>query len=193
MPMLRLPSSHRARMRLLRWSIAAAALATVAGLVVLVPNTGRSLETPHSNRDAMVVPQPKRVDQSPEALRAARQTLDTFIRSAAIRRNLARSWPLATRRLKVDTTRRQWLAGNLPVPPYPAAQFRRARYAVTYSFQGVLGYDVTVEPKRPTGLWGEYKCELHGGGLRWLVEYCYGAATPHGRESPLVNPSLGGG
>jgi hypothetical protein len=187
-----LPASHRARVRLLWASVAAAALLGVALLVVLAPNTGRSLQTPVDDRPPTVLREPKHVRPTSQALRSARRTLDAFVRSAVIRRNLAASWPLATAHMRVGVSRQDWLSGNLPVAPYPAEQFGSASFRLVYSYRNVLGFDVTVHPSEPDFAAGSYRCELHRQLERWLVDFCYGEATPRGRVSPVINPSLGG-
>jgi len=76
---------------------------------------------------------------------------------------------------------RDWLAGNLPVPPYDAAAFAGAGYTLTYSYRDVLGYDVLIVPRQTkTGAAAGqqvYSCELHREDRRWLVEFCYPRKT----------------
>jgi hypothetical protein len=111
------------------------------------------------------------------AKRAAIATLNTFVHSAFIRRDLAESWPLATPHMRSGNTRSAWLAGNLPVVPYPAREFGAASYRLRYSYRGVLGYDVLVLPKHVGGQQVVYACELRLLGGRWLVDSCYPRKT----------------
>jgi hypothetical protein len=179
---IRLPASHRARVRLLRRSIAGTVLLVVALLIVFMRNTGHSFATPvDENGHAQVFHEPKTVKATAEQKAAAVSTLERFVRSAVIRRNLADSWPLATPHMKEGTSRAEWLSGNLPVVPYPAAAFRTAGFTLTYSYAGVLGYDVLVLPKKTKA--GEaggqevYACELHDIHGSWLVDECYPRKT----------------
>ena len=180
--MVRLPASHRTRVRLLRWSIVGLTLLGVASLIVFVPNTGHSYATPiNEHAQAQVYRAPKTVKATEEQKGAAVSTLARFVRSAVIRRDLAASWPLATPNMKVGTSHSDWLQGNLPVVPYPAAAFRTAGYTLVYQYSGILGYDVLVLPNQTKQgqLAGQqvYACELHDIHGSWLVDECYPRKT----------------
>jgi hypothetical protein len=180
MPLL--PSSHRARRRLLWASLGGGAVLGVVALIVFVPNTGHSLDTPiDSTKRAQVFHAPKSVPATPAARAAAQRTLSVFVPSAMTRRNLARSWPLATPHMKVGTSYSDWLAGDLPVVPYPAESYRTFGATLKYSYRGVLGYDVLILPKKgAAGAKGGqlvYSCELHHVHGRWLVDFCYPRKT----------------
>ena len=172
MPRL-LPQSPRKRRRLLRLAIVAAALAVVGILLAFFRNTGTSTETPLSNTPATVVRPPKEVPATGAERRAAERSLDVFVHSAILRSHLAASWPLASPKMLVDTTRAQWLRGELPVPPYPRADFKTASWRLVGSYPRLLDYDVLVLPKRAKGEQRVYSCELREYGRRWLVDYCY--------------------
>jgi hypothetical protein len=150
----------------------------VALLIAFDRNSGHSTDTPiDESKPAMVVRTPKTVRQTAEARAAAEATLDTFVKSAVIRRNLKASWPLATPHMKLGTSHTDWLAGNLPVVPYPADAFRTFGLTLKYSYKGILGYDVLVLPSRTKA--GDaagqqvYECELHDLHNLWLVDFCY--------------------
>ncbi len=165
-------------MRLLRRSIAAAVIAVVALLIIFDRNTGHSLATPIDySKPAVVLRSPKSVHQTPQALAAARSALGRFVRSAVIRQHLASSWPLATAHMRLGTSHADWLAGNLPVVPYPAAAFRTFGLTEKYSYRHVLGYDLLVLPnqtKAGTAAGQQvYECELHDVRGHWLVDFCY--------------------
>jgi hypothetical protein len=179
---LRLPASHRARKRLLRRSIAALVVIGVALLIAFDRNTAHVTPTPIDlSKPATIIRTPKTVRQTPQALAAARSTLDRFVRSAFIRRDLAASWPLATAHMKIGTSHADWLAGNLPVVPYPANAFRTFGLTPKYSYRNVLGYDVLVLPKetKAGAAAGQqvYECELHEVRGTWLVDFCYPRKT----------------
>lgn len=177
-----LPQSHRKRVRLAWGTAAAIVVLTIAGLIVFVPNTGHSDATPiNEHQQAQVYHPPKTVPATPAEKAAAVATLDRFTRSAIIRRNLADSWPLATPHMKLGVSHADWLAGNLPVVPYPASAFRTAGYTLKGQFAHILDYDVLVLPKETPAaqLAGQqvYSCELdelHGA---WLVDSCYPRKT----------------
>jgi hypothetical protein len=177
-----LPSSYRARRRLLRWSIGAAVVIGVAALIIFVPNTGHTTSTPiDTTKQAQVVHPPKTVPATPAEKASAEQTLNVFVPSAIARRHLARSWALATPHMKVGTSYSDWLAGNLPVVPYPADAYRTFGDTLKYQYKYVLGFDVLVLPKQtPAGAKAGqqvYLCELHDVDGKWLVDFCYPRKT----------------
>lgn len=180
--MIRLPDSHRKRVRLLWGSIAGLVVLVVAALIVFVPNTGHTLATPIDPQGkAKVFHPPKTVRATPKQKAAALSTLTRFVHSAVVRRNLASSWKLATEHMKVGTSRADWLRGDLPVVPYPAKAFRAAGYTLKYQYEGILGYDVLVLPKETAAAQqaGQqvYACELHDVRGSWLVDSCYPRKT----------------
>jgi hypothetical protein len=79
--------------------------------------------------------------------------------------------------MRAGSTKAEWRAGTLPVAPYPKRDFRTSSSRLTYSYRGVLGYDVLVLPNREDGEQRVYACELHDVHGRWLVDYCYPRAT----------------
>jgi hypothetical protein len=168
--------------RLLRGSIAAAVVLGVAALIVFVPNTGHPTATPIDRTKAPTrFRVPRTVPATAAEKAAAKRTLGTFVQSAFVRQNLAASWALATPHMKNGTSYREWLAGDLPVVPYPADAFRTFGATLKYQYKGVLGYDVLVLPKetaagRKTGQ-QIYSCELHDLHGRWLVDFCYPRKT----------------
>ena len=177
-----LPSSHRARVRLAWGSAGAAAVVTVVALVVFVPNTGHTLSTPIDHtKQAQVFHAPKTVLATPREKADALATLDVFVPSAFTRQHLDRSWPLATEHMKIGTSRADWLAGDLPIVPYPASGYRTFGTVLKYQYRNVLGYDVLVLPKRNAAgtRAGQqvYACELHDVRGRWLVDFCYPRKT----------------
>jgi hypothetical protein len=167
-----LPQSPRTRRRL--GYLALALLVVLAAVVAqLAIGTSHGPPTLRTRAGApQILREPKHVRATPADRAAAERTLTVFVPSAFVRRHLARSWPLATPHMRVGTSRADWLAGNLPVVPYPAAQYRTASFALKYSYRGVLGYDVLVLPKRVGGLQEVYSCELHDVRGRWLVDFC---------------------
>jgi hypothetical protein len=174
---LRLPQSRRKRRRLLISTIVAGAAITFGLLFAFLRNTGFSLIAPTTKKPTEVVRTPKTVKPSPADRRQARRTLTLFVHTAVIRVHLAEAWPLVTPEMRADTSRAEWMSGTLPVVPYPADQFGSASIRPTYSYKGVLGYDVLVVPKTVRGKQVIYGCELHRVHGRWLVDFCYPRTT----------------
>jgi hypothetical protein len=177
-----LPSSYRARRRLLWGSIGATVVLGVAALIVFVPNTGHTTSTPiDTTKRAQVFHVPKTVPATPAEKAAAEQTLNVFVPSAITRQHLDRSWQLATPHMKIGTSHADWLAGDLPVVPYPAGAYRTFGEILKYQYKHILGFDVLVLPKQnPAGVKAGqqvYACELHDVHGRWLVDFCYPRKT----------------
>jgi len=172
-----LPRSPRRRRRLLYASAALAVLGVVALANAVIGNGPGPGHGTLRDGPAQVWREPRTVAPSAAERTAAQRTLATFVRSAVIRRDLARSWPLATPHMKQDTSRTEWLHGNLPVVPYPAAEFRTSSSMLKYSYRHVLGFDVLVLPKTAAGRQEVYSCELHEVAGRWLVDFCYPRKT----------------
>jgi hypothetical protein len=174
---LRLPESPRARRRLAWRGGALLVVVLVAVPLVFFRNTGHSYQTPLNDKPAVVYHEPKHVPASPAAREEARQTLEEFVRTAIVRHDPGRAWQLATPHMREGSTRAEWQAGTLPVPPYPSAEFRTSSSRLKYSYRGVLGYDVLVLPRTPKGEQRVYACELHDVHGHWLVDWCYPRAT----------------
>jgi hypothetical protein len=177
-----LPSSHRTRVRLAWGSAGTAAVLTVAALIIFVPNTGKTTATPiDATKPAQRYRVPKTVIATAAEKEAAERTLSVFIPSTVTRTHLAESWPLATAGMKSGTPRADWLAGDLPVVPYPADAYRTFGTTLKYQYRGVLGYDILVLPKQNAAgkLAGQqvYSCELHDVHGAWLVHFCYPRKT----------------
>jgi hypothetical protein len=175
--MVRLPDSPRLRRRLLYAAAAAATLGVLAILAVVIGNAAGPKQAPLRPGAPQVYHRPKPVPATAAEKRAAEHTLDVFVRSAVIRRNLAASWPLASPTMREGTSHADWLAGDLPVVPYPAGDFRTASFTLTGSYKGVLDYDVLVVPKKPSGDHRVYSCELESLHGQWLVDFCYPRTT----------------
>lgn len=174
---LRLPQSPRRRRRLMYAGAAVGVLAVLAVANAVIGNGAGPGHGTLRDEPAQVWREPRTVKPTAAEKTAAQRTLATFVRSAVIRRNLAESWPLATPHMKEGTSHSDWLHGNLPVVPYPAAEYRTSSARLTYSYRHVLGYDVLVLPKEADGQQQVYTCELHELGGRWLVDFCYPRKT----------------
>jgi hypothetical protein len=175
---LRLPQSPRKRRRL---AYAASALGLVAVVAIVSVAIGNS-SGPKEPTVRSGAPQRYRGATPAHATaaekRAAARALTAFAASAIPRRDLETSWRLATPHLRTGTTHAEWLAGNLPVVPYPARDFGRIGLTFTGAYQGgLIDYDVLVLPRTKRGKQQVYSCELDRAGSRWLVDYCYPRAT----------------
>lgn len=169
-----LPESPRKRRRLLYASPAVLLAVVIALLLAFYRHPAKPIvQAPHAGK-AQVYRVPKAAHVSAQRKREAVRTLDVFIRSAALRRDLARSWPLASPKMRQGVTRADWLKGDLPVFPYPAKDFRDVSYRVTGTFAGgLVDVDALLVSRSKNGLELVYSCELHPRAGRFLVDYCY--------------------
>jgi hypothetical protein len=174
---LRLPQSPRARRRL-AWRAGIAILVVLFAIpFAFFRNTGHSLQTPFTNKPPVVFHEPKHVAATADARRAAEQTMGGFVKTAIIRVHPGLAWDLATPHMREGSTRAEWAAGTLPVPPYPRSEYRAYGLTLKYSYRGVLGYDVLVLPKTDRGVQQVYACELDDIHGHWLVDFCYPRTT----------------
>ena len=150
----------------------------VAAVVLLVffRDTGHHFKSRISGKPPVQLRSQKPVPASPRDRAAAEATLDRFVRTAVIRQNADEAWDLATPQMRAGSSRSAWKRGDLPVVPY-LDEFRDSGTTLKYSYSGILGYDVLVLPKSPSGRQVVYACELHRVGARWLVDWCYPRTT----------------
>jgi hypothetical protein len=142
-----LPSSPRFRRRLLRVAIVAAAAAVVALLIAFVPR-GHTFGNHFSSAPAQTVAKRKQVPLTRADRREIDTALDRFVPPAVGRREPIRARPYAASDLLRGTTRRDWVRGDIPVPPYPVRQGQTHAYIVLYSFPNVAGLELGLHPRK---------------------------------------------
>ncbi|MGH3104566.1 MAG: hypothetical protein ACRDN6_10790 [Gaiellaceae bacterium] len=204
--MRELLSSPRQRRRL-AWTIGLGGF--LVGAVVFgiaIPNTGESLDTPVGQEAAPVattdVPQ---LAVTPAVRRQVGETVQRFVRTAVVRKDLPSAWPLASPIMREGVTRSEWDRGDIPVQPFPARALAGADWLLRYVSDRTLGIDVMVQPKPRSGApVMVYSAELTAAGSgarrRFLVDYWIPQATlgvaaapekkPPGREEPDVAAQL---
>jgi hypothetical protein len=98
----------------------------------------------------------------------ARAVAEAFVASAVARKDLAKSWELASPELRGHLTRADWLTGSIPVQPYPVGK-ATARYTVVTSHpdEAVLG--VAFVPHSAATPPGDFLITLDRSGGTWLV------------------------
>jgi hypothetical protein len=116
---------------------------------------------------------PKPIGLGPQARRRLGETIDEFVRTAVLGRDLRRSWELAGPDLRVGTTRAQWLRGELPVYAYPADP-KRTEWALEYADEVEVAVNVTLVPRRgvrqPPEVFGvSLEPAGRGPSRRWVV------------------------
>jgi hypothetical protein len=119
------------------------AVGVAVATFVFFGNTGRSLETPHSNVPADIF-QPK-----PQATvdAAARRVAGRWILTSVARKDLVTGYKLTHPELRQGFTEKQWRTGTIPVQPYPADQLDAATFRVMESYPDEVYLEVALLPK----------------------------------------------
>jgi hypothetical protein len=118
--------------------------------------------------------QPKASPFTASEKRQVRHALKEFISGAVAGESPAQAWNVAAPSLKQGTTRQQWIDGEMPVVPYPAANRGLGTWSfVQYSYTDSVGLEVFVFPKPGSGysaMTADVELEKQRDG-RWLVNY----------------------
>jgi hypothetical protein len=144
-------SSPRRRRRL-GWTLGVV-LAVAAAVVVGVrwSNTAEVVDTPVESGPAETTAAAPAIRVTAAVRREVGQTVQAFVHTAVIRRDLDRAWPLASPTMRQGLTRREWERGDIPVQPFPAAALAGADWRLRYRYARTLGIDVMVQPKEGSG------------------------------------------
>jgi hypothetical protein len=175
-------SSPRRRRRL-GWTLAVVLPLAAIVVVSIVYSTSGTDDTPvATDTTGPAEPVVATIKVTPAVRRRVDETVQTFVHTAVIRRNLAAAWPLASPVMRQGVTRREWVGGNLPVQPFPAAALQSADWRLRYRNERTLGIDVMIQPKEGSGApVAVYAAELTAPGSgtprRFLVDSWYPQAT----------------
>jgi hypothetical protein len=180
-----LVNSPRKQRRLLIVSAAVLVVGVVAFVsAVLLRGTGNRFTNTFSTLPAQLNHPDPKAPISKEELALARR----FIKTAVARQNLAASYDLVGTELKGTLTRKQWVAGDIPVISYQAANADRAGFTVDYSNErsAMLEVDLIAKAHTETRPHLLFFLGLKRAGDkkngRWLVSYW----EPHYRP-PIPN------
>jgi hypothetical protein len=171
-----LPSSPRARRRLIRLGIVLAVAGTIAAVLALVHGGKTPSASPPRNAPrAQLVKQSKHV--SPADRRAINKTLDQFVPAALDRSAPATAWRLSGPDLKGGSTLRQWRNGTSPIPYYPARGKTFHDWTVVDAEPHSVDFSLLVHPRRgtQTSSW-VFSGQMIKRNGRWLVNGMYTAA-----------------
>lgn len=118
--------------------------------------------------------------------------LDKFIPAVVEQKDLRAGWDLTGGVLRV-TSRSEWLRGNTSVQAYPAKGTRFHGYLVNYSYPGDVGFDILLQPTKPSlGAWS-FRAEAQKLGGRWKMTSWYPVATfappAPGKTAQVVGPN----
>ena len=118
--------------------------------------------------------QPEHVPFTARSRRVVKAVLAKFIDGAVARRDLAGSWKLAGPSLRQDLTRREWLNGEIPIVPFPAARGQGSWSLVNYSYRNEVGLELLLFPAKRSRSTGAATVEtdlVRSRDGRWLVDY----------------------
>jgi hypothetical protein len=118
--------------------------------------------------------QPKKAPFKAADRQAVHRVLREFVLTAVDRQDVGRSWEISAPSLREGFTRKQWANGELPVVPYPAANKGLGDWSfVQYSYQGLVGLEVFLFPKKGSG-WSAMTADVElvkGHDGKWRVDY----------------------
>ena len=162
--------------RLQRYAPWLAALVLVAGIAAAIVRFA-------PNRDAapQVIPktQPKAPakEKTVPLSRAATKAVYTFVTTAVARTDLAAAWRISGPNIRGGLTYKQWLAGNIPVVPYPIeARGFAPHMKIDYSYPNSAQLELDLQPKAGSNMAGQlFIVELKriagaNGKTRWVVD-----------------------
>lgn len=182
-----LPSSPRARRRVVRLGIALAVIGAVAAIAALVRSPKQPSATPSKNAPpAQLVKQSTHVSAADR--RAIDRTLDRFVPAALSGTSPATAWRLSGPQLKGGTTLRQWRSGTSPIPHYPARGTTFHNWTTVDSGKGYVDFNLLVHPKHGNNGSSEvFSGQMIKRNGRWLVNGLYTIAVfarpdKHGRH-----------
>lgn len=165
--------SHRSRRRLILLGALALAAGAVAAAVVSLPSPGKPDTGPAQAASQAAAPAapPKQPVQRLGAAdrRGIMSTLSLFISTSVARHHPERSFEVVDPVLREGMTRAQWMSGNIPVVPYPAAGVDLVTFSEFTGKRALV--DVLLEPTRGSQLVRKtFQAELRlEGPHRWAV------------------------
>jgi len=140
----------------------------IALLIVFYTNTGHSNATPLNPlvpaKDVSKVP--KTIKLEPGATRVARR----FIQTAVARKNLREAYALSGPQVIQGQSLKEWLTGNIAVPPYPVADVAVAPMKIDYSYPKQALIEIALLPKPTAHIKSQlFMMELDKINGKWIV------------------------
>ena len=176
------PSSPRARRRLLVGAAGVVPAGAAVLVVLLIPNHPGCIASSSGTDSVQLVRRQKQIRVTPQMPASIDALFDQFVPRAMARQNPASVRPFVTASLWRQATPAEWRSGTIPVPPYDPAGTAFHGWRATYAFPRVVSVELTLEPKRARDPVGSFAVGLKRVGARWLVDGIY-AEGAHGGES----------
>jgi hypothetical protein len=145
-------SARRAEFRSHLALVAAAVIAAVGVIVFFQTRADDHLVAPtHASAAQLAQPDSEPSDvlgkEGGVLVPEARKVASKFIMSALRRENLDVSWAIATDEMRGGVTRKQWLGGTMPIPPFPVRSLSSTTFRVVASHPDRVSLQVLVLPK----------------------------------------------
>ena len=158
-----------------------AGLVLLAGLVAFtvayIGNTGDTVDTPVRVGDPVPNPTGSQSEQAVPLDRQARVVAGEFVLSAVTREDLPKAWKLMhPDSVLLDCgghrcTYKEWISGNIPVQPFPAAALDTASFAIEESYPDTVVLQVALLPKDGSEVKGQiFWISLKKKDGNWLVD-----------------------
>jgi hypothetical protein len=164
-------SSYRFRRRLAWTGGLTAVAAAVVGASIWIGNTGKSTETPFTDKPVWVYHEPRLHHLTQRERLELLATSSHFVRTAVARRHLDEAWMLLGPEMQAGQTRKSWNTGTNNVVPFPVSGI--AAWNLLYSYDDDVAFDLALVAQPGHDLVGKtFTIELKRypqRGNRWLV------------------------
>ncbi|HEY3185238.1 MAG TPA: hypothetical protein VGJ77_20520 [Gaiellaceae bacterium] len=164
-------SSYRFRRRLAWAGGLTTVAAAIVGASIWIGNTGKSTETPLSDKPVWVYHEPRLHHLTQRERLELLSTSSHFIRTAVARQRLDEAWTLLGPEMQAGQTRKSWNTGTNNVVPFPVSGI--AAWNLLYSYDDDVAFDLALVAKPGHDLVGKtFTIELKRypqRGNRWLV------------------------
>jgi hypothetical protein len=180
-------SSPRRRRRL-GWTLGIVlAISAIVAISVRYSTSGTEDTPVVTDAGETTTPAVATIRVTPAVRKQVDRTVQVFVHTAVIRRNLDSAWPLTSPVMRQSVTRSEWTRGDIPVQPFPAAALESADWRLRYRYERTLGIDVMLQPKQGSGApVAVYSAELSAAGSgpprrflvdSWIPQATLGAAS----------------
>lgn len=151
-------------------------LVLVVGIVAvsasLFRNTAPDVDVAASTLPASIEQPQQRAPLDPDA----RTTAVAFIRAGVTRADVAEAWRLSTSELRSGLSKKQWLAGQVPIVPFPLDLSQKLEFKVDESYTDKALLSLFLPPTKGAGVKPTYfKITLvkvgEGASAQWRVSY----------------------
>lgn len=179
-------ASPRFRRRLVTAGLLGAVALGATLVSIFFWNTANVVETPLYGRADVYVP-PIPVTMAAAERRQVIATAARFVETAVKREHAEEAFELVGPALRGETTRADWVGGDIPVVPYPVDA---ARWKFDYSYADEIGLQVAMFPEagasvRPVVFNMSLRAVGEGAARRWLVD----SWSPRGGGGGTSRPS----